>query len=74
MSVSEPAPTGRSALKFSVVYRDHVAEITAFFARRSADTQVVADLVSQTFVEALGSAHTATSSATTTTTETSTNP
>jgi RNA polymerase sigma-70 factor (ECF subfamily) len=58
MSVSEPAPTGRPALKFSVVYRDHVAEITAFFARRSAETQVVADLVSQTFVEAIGSAHT----------------
>jgi RNA polymerase sigma factor (sigma-70 family) len=29
-----------------------------FFGRRSAETQVVADLVSQTFVEALGSAHT----------------
>ncbi len=40
---------------FATVYRANVAGITAFFARRGLDPQTVADLTSETFVEAIGS-------------------
>lgn len=40
---------------FSLVYRDNVRGITSFFARRVSEPQSVADLVSETFVEAIGS-------------------
>lgn len=40
---------------FSLVYRDNVGGITSFFARRVSEPQLVADLVSETFVEAIGS-------------------
>lgn len=44
--------------EFTVVYRANVGAITAYFARRCREPQEVADLASQTFVEALGSLHT----------------
>ena len=50
--------TGPSQLEFVTVYRDNVGRVTAFFARRCHDPQLVADLTSQTFVEAITSAHT----------------
>lgn len=43
---------------FEVVYRENVGRVSAFFARRCRDPQVVADLTSQTFVEAIKSAGT----------------
>lgn len=47
-------PVGRLA-EFEILYRAHVAAVTAFFARRSRDPQAVADLTADTFVEAIGS-------------------
>ncbi len=40
---------------FGEVYRAHVGAVTGFFARRCRDPQTVADLTSETFVQALGS-------------------
>jgi RNA polymerase sigma factor (sigma-70 family) len=55
----EAAPVSRpSKLEFATVYRENVAPVTAFFARRCREPQEVADLTSQTFVEAIKSAHT----------------
>jgi RNA polymerase sigma factor (sigma-70 family) len=48
---------GPSQLEFATVYRENVGRLTAFFARRCRDPQQVADLTSQTFVEAITSAH-----------------
>jgi RNA polymerase sigma-70 factor (ECF subfamily) len=45
-------------LQFEAVYRENVGLLTAFFARRCRDPQQVADLTSQTFVEAIKSADT----------------
>jgi RNA polymerase sigma factor (sigma-70 family) len=50
--------TGRLG-EFELLYRSHVAAVTAFFARRSRDPQVVADLTADTFVEAIKSFGTA---------------
>ncbi len=44
-----------SGSPFAAIYRAHVAAVTGFFARRGADPQTVADLVSETFAEAIGS-------------------
>jgi len=49
---------GTSRLPFEAVYRDNIGVVTAFFARRCNDPQQVADLTSQTFVEAIKSAGT----------------
>jgi len=49
---------GSSRLEFEAVYRENVRPVTAFFARRCRDPQHVADLTSQTFVEAIKSANT----------------
>ena len=49
---------GSSRLEFEAVYRENIRPVTAFFARRCRDPQQVADLTSQTFVEAIKSAHT----------------
>jgi RNA polymerase sigma factor (sigma-70 family) len=49
---------GSSRLEFESVYRENVGPVTAFFARRCRDPQHVADLTSQTFVEAIKSADT----------------
>lgn len=47
-----------SRLDFETVYRGNVGAVSAFFARRCREPQEVADLTSQTFVEAIRSAHT----------------
>ena len=45
----------RSALaEFEHVYRGNVDAVTAYFARRCAEPQTVADLTSETFVRAAG--------------------
>jgi RNA polymerase sigma factor (sigma-70 family) len=49
-----PDVTGAAA-EFERIYRAHVGEITAFFARRTADPQAVADLTADTFVQAIAS-------------------
>jgi RNA polymerase sigma-70 factor (ECF subfamily) len=41
--------------EFETIYRANVGGVTAFFARRSRDPHVVADLTSETFVEAITS-------------------
>jgi DNA-directed RNA polymerase specialized sigma24 family protein len=50
--------SGARTLALEDVYRENAVGITAFFARRCTEAQVVADLTSQTFVEAIASAHT----------------
>jgi hypothetical protein len=45
-------PTDRVS-EFEVLYRANVAAVTAYFARRSADPQTVADLTADTFVQAI---------------------
>lgn len=60
-SKTKPAvsPAGASGrLDFAVVYRENVGPVMAFFTRRCREPQDVADLTSQTFVEAIRSAHT----------------
>lgn len=49
---------GIPRLEFEAVYRENIRLVTAFFARRCRDPQQVADLTSQTFVEAIKSART----------------
>ncbi len=49
---------GSSRLEFESAYRENVGPVAAFFARRCRDPQQVADLTSQTFVEAIRSART----------------
>jgi RNA polymerase sigma-70 factor, ECF subfamily len=51
-------PAGRSAAgpataEFERIYRAQVDAVTAFFARRSADPQTVADLTADTFVQVI---------------------
>jgi RNA polymerase sigma-70 factor (ECF subfamily) len=46
---------GRAAAEFERLYRANFAAVTAYFARRTADPQTVADLVSDTFVAAITS-------------------
>lgn len=41
------------AAEFEQIYRSNVGAVTAFFARRSADPQTVADLTSDTFLRAI---------------------
>lgn len=56
--VAAPAATeasGAALAEFEAVYRANVRVVTAFFARRSIDPQVVADLTADTFVEAIRS-------------------
>jgi RNA polymerase sigma factor (sigma-70 family) len=48
----ESGPADRVS-QFEVLYRANVAAVTAYFARRSADPQTVADLTSDTFVQAI---------------------
>jgi RNA polymerase sigma factor (sigma-70 family) len=48
---------GTSSSDFGAVYRANVAPITAYFARRCGEPQLVADLTSETFVAAIGSFH-----------------
>lgn len=50
-----PGKRARAAAEFEKVYRAHVGMVTAYFARRSADPQTVADLTADTFVRAITS-------------------
>ncbi len=51
---SRKQPPGTVA-EFERVYRAHVAEVAAYFARRTAEPQTVADLTADTFVRAITS-------------------
>jgi RNA polymerase sigma factor (sigma-70 family) len=50
-----PGKRAGAAAEFEKVYRAHVGMVTAYFARRSADPQTVADLTADTFVRAITS-------------------
>jgi RNA polymerase sigma-70 factor (ECF subfamily) len=54
-STATVAPPDRAVVDFEAIYRANVGALTAFFARRCGEAQVVADLTSETFVEAIGS-------------------
>jgi RNA polymerase sigma factor (sigma-70 family) len=45
-------PRGGSLGEFELLYRTQVATVTGFFARRTRDPQLVADLTADTFVQA----------------------
>lgn len=47
------APPGGLLVEFEAVYRANFGVVAAFFARRSTDPQTVADLTSETFVQAI---------------------
>jgi RNA polymerase sigma-70 factor, ECF subfamily len=47
-------PSGSALAEFEQVYRGNVDVVTAYFARRCAEPQIVADLTSETFVRAAG--------------------
>jgi RNA polymerase sigma factor (sigma-70 family) len=51
------APSDSATAAFEAIYRANVLDITAFFARRCGEPQTVADLTSETFVQAIGSLH-----------------
>ena len=51
----ECEPAGGAVAEFEALYRANVAAVTAYFARRSADPQTVADLTADTFVQAITS-------------------
>jgi RNA polymerase sigma factor (sigma-70 family) len=58
MTKREPPPDGSAGeltAAFEQVYRAHVREVTAYFARKTADPQTVADLTADTFVQAITS-------------------
>lgn len=48
-------PGGRGLVEFERVYRANVGAVTAYFARRCSEPQDVADLTSETVLEAAGS-------------------
>jgi RNA polymerase sigma factor (sigma-70 family) len=48
-------PSGRALTEFERVYRANVGAVTAYFARRCSEPQDVADLTSETVLEAAGS-------------------
>jgi RNA polymerase sigma factor (sigma-70 family) len=47
-------PSGSALAEFEQVYRGNVDVVMAYFARRCAEPQIVADLTSETFVRAAG--------------------
>ena len=51
----ESGPADSAVGEFEALYRANVAAVTAYFARRSADPQTVADLTADTFVQAITS-------------------
>ncbi len=51
----ESGPADGGIAEFEALYRANVAAVTAYFARRSADPQTVADLTADTFVQAITS-------------------
>jgi RNA polymerase sigma factor (sigma-70 family) len=48
-------PADGAVAEFEALYRANVAAVTAYFARRSAEPQTVADLTADTFVAAIAS-------------------
>ena len=50
---SQSPPGSGAAAEFERIYRAQVDAVTAFFARRSADPQTVADLTADTFVQVI---------------------
>jgi DNA-directed RNA polymerase specialized sigma24 family protein len=46
--------SGSALAEFEQIYRSNVGAMTAYFARRCADPQTVADLTSETIVRAAG--------------------
>jgi RNA polymerase sigma factor (sigma-70 family) len=48
-------PADGAVAQFEALYRAEVAAVTAYFARRSADPQTVADLTADTFVQVITS-------------------
>ncbi|MBB4679944.1 RNA polymerase sigma-70 factor (ECF subfamily) [Crossiella cryophila] len=52
---TRPAVASGQASAFETIYRANFAVVTAFFARRTTDPQTVADLTSETFVQAITS-------------------
>jgi len=48
-------PADDAVAEFEALYRANVAAVTAYFARRSADPQTVADLTADTFVQVITS-------------------
>ena len=48
-------PADGAAAEFEALYRTNVAAVTAYFARRSAEPQTVADLTADTFVQVITS-------------------
>ncbi len=58
MGMSAPpiaAPPDHTVADFEAVYRANISGVTAFFARRVLEPQSVADLASETFVQAISS-------------------
>jgi RNA polymerase sigma factor (sigma-70 family) len=53
--VPTTAPVTRPSPEFEAIYRANVGAIAAFFARRCGDPHTVADLTSETFVQAIAS-------------------
>jgi RNA polymerase sigma factor (sigma-70 family) len=51
----ESGPADEAIAEFEALYRANVAAVTAYFARRSAEPQTVADLTADTFVQAITS-------------------
>jgi RNA polymerase sigma-70 factor, ECF subfamily len=51
----QSGPADDSVAEFEALYRANVAAVTAYFARRSAEPQTVADLTADTFVAAITS-------------------
>jgi len=54
-ALQESGPADGAVAEFEAVYRANVAAVTAYFARRSAEPQTVADLTADTFVQAITS-------------------
>src|SRR5690242_5242818 len=53
-AASPVGPSGSALAEFEHVYRGNFDVVMAYFARRCAEPQVVADLTSETFVRAAG--------------------
>ncbi len=51
----ESGPADAALAEFEALYRANVGAVTAYFARRSAEPQTVADLTADTFVQAITS-------------------
>ena len=53
--LADGAATDGRAAEFERLYRANIADVTAYFARRSTDPQAVADLTAETFTAAITS-------------------